>query len=101
MVDDIHIFTVTVTSDGQPVFDIPVNLNVISGPNAGTTDSHPTEINGEALFVYFSDGRTGTDSILAFVEGVTTCTATKVWAKFVNERPLAFCADVLTDVLLK
>ena len=97
MVDDIHFFTVTVTSDGMPAADAPVTFEVISGPNTGATDSTPTDVNGDASFVYFSDGRTGTDTILAFVEGVTTCTATKVWAKFVNERPVAFCHDVTTN----
>ena len=49
MAGDVHLFTITVTSDGQSVFNATVNFSVISGPNVGTTDSSPTDPNGEAV----------------------------------------------------
>ena len=97
---DILLFTATITQDGFPVESVNISYKVLSGPNISGTDSTTTDINGEAPFAYFSDGRTGKDTIQIISSVGTTCTATSVWVDFINEPPIAFCRDVITNASL-
>jgi hypothetical protein len=74
-----HSVTVTVTTNGLAVADVPVCFSV-TGVNPASGDA-TTDANGEAIFQYTGNAA-GTDSIeaIASVGGhSTTCTATKVW----------------------
>ena len=108
LVGSTHTVTATATStdaNGHPVRGpgVPVEFDVISGPNAGQT-SHPvntgtcspsdctTAANGQVSWTYTSNGTTGTDTIQACFperpvtmhrdgdEPRTCATATKTWA---------------------
>jgi hypothetical protein len=94
---DIHFFSVYVTQNGFPMSFVNVQFIVTSGPNSGETNSAETDFNGEAVFFYFSDGRNGKDTIVATTSLGTTCTATKVWVDYLNEPPVAFCRNVVTN----
>ncbi|MEW6207050.1 MAG: DUF4394 domain-containing protein [Acidobacteriota bacterium] len=56
---------VTVLSNSQPVVNAPVNFRVFEGPNTGQTGTANTNAQGEANFVYRSNGQKGIDSIIA------------------------------------
>ena len=79
-----HTVTATVAGTGNPVPDLTITFNVVSGPNAGATDSDMTDSNGQAVFTYTSNGSPGTDEITASFlneQGVevTSNTVTKIW----------------------
>jgi hypothetical protein len=60
-----HTVKATVLSNSQPVANAAVNFRVFSGPNAGQTQTVTTNAQGEATFVYQSNGQNGIDSIIA------------------------------------
>lgn len=60
-----HTATSTVLSNGQPAPNALVNFRINAGPNAGLTGTANTNANGEAVFVYQSNGQKGTDTIIA------------------------------------
>ena len=80
-----HTVTATLTDLlGNPITDMTVNFNVVSGPNAGDTGSDTTDTNGEATFNYTGDGGVGTDTIKAcfsYSDGTKVCSqpVTKEW----------------------
>ncbi len=55
----------TVLSNSQPVANAPIDFRVFEGPNTGQTGTANTNAQGEASFVYRSNGQKGTDSIIA------------------------------------
>jgi uncharacterized repeat protein (TIGR01451 family) len=77
-----HTVQALLTDDGEPVPGVGVTFSVLSGPNAGTTGSATTDVNGRAGFAYTGEAA-GTDEIRASVvlEGQTLVsnTATKSW----------------------
>ncbi|MBI3949178.1 MAG: HYR domain-containing protein [Acidobacteria bacterium] len=83
-----HSITVTVTNNGLPAAGVPVNVTIVSGPNAGPgplcfpDQVLTTNASGQATFTYTSNGLTGTDTIV-FCGSVGaspfSCTATKCW----------------------
>ncbi len=61
-----HTVTALVVNDlSQAVSGRVVDFQVISGPNAGTSNSGTTNANGEASFTYTGTGSVGTDAIVA------------------------------------
>lgn len=85
--NDEHAVTAVVAAgpDGG-VSGVPVGFDIVSGPNAGETDSVMTDSNGEATFTYTATqgvAGLGTDTIEAcFTDDLTNeaCdTATKQW----------------------
>jgi hypothetical protein len=79
-----HTVTATVAGTGNPVPDLNITFNVISGPNVGATGWNITGSNGQALFTYTSNGSPGTDTIAAsFLNEqnatVTSNTVSKTW----------------------
>ena len=79
-----HTVTATVSGTGDPVVGRSVTFNIVSGPNAGSTDSVTTNSNGQASFTYTSNGSPGTDTIEASFlnsQGVTVTSnrVTKTW----------------------
>ncbi|RIK69775.1 MAG: hypothetical protein DCC66_07710 [Planctomycetota bacterium] len=81
-VGDNHSVTVTVVRNGVLANGVTVNFLVTAGPNAGAAGVGVTNVIGEAVFNYTSNGLPGTDTIqaTALVSGVATvCTASKTW----------------------
>ncbi len=82
-----HMVTANVVDlAGNPLENILVTFEVLSGPNIGTKTEPPvmTDDNGDALFTYTSNGEVGLDVIQAsFVDDVTgntvVNTARKYW----------------------
>ena len=77
-----HTVTVTVLRNGVPAQAVNVDFNVTVGPNSGLAGLGVTGVNGEADWIYTSNGNDGTDEIRASgtVDGDPfECTATKVW----------------------
>jgi hypothetical protein len=77
-----HTVTVTVTQNGSPASGVAVNFNITSGPNTGASGTGTTDVNGQAMFTYTSNGTSGTDTIQAsgIISSVPfSCTATKTW----------------------
>jgi hypothetical protein len=62
-----HTLTATIqTTQQQPVPNVPVNLSILSGPNAGLVISPVvSDSAGKAVFSYASNGLPGTDVIVA------------------------------------
>lgn len=60
--DSRHTITATMKSHGLPMVGIPVNFEVIAGPNRGIVDSASTNVQGQASITYRGD-RLGTDTI--------------------------------------
>lgn len=56
---------VEAVAPNDPIAGVNVTFTVISGPNAGDSDSDVTDVNGEATFSYLGDGGTGVDRIQA------------------------------------
>ena len=62
--------TATFTNScGQPLSDVAVNMQILSGPNQGRTFSGTTDANGAATFSY-SSSLVGTDSLQATVTNI-------------------------------
>jgi len=83
-VGDSHTVTATITDGSEnPQSGIQVTFTVISGPNAGDSDTDTTDVSGQATFTYTGDGGPGTDVIQACFdyesESVCSTTVTKVW----------------------
>jgi hypothetical protein len=79
-----HTVTVTVTNSigGSPLSGVTVNFLVTMGPNAGANGTAMTDSNGQAMFMYMSNGTPGTDTIQASGTAnsvMFSCTATKTW----------------------
>lgn len=76
-----HSFKVTVTKDGVPQAAVPVDIVVLSGPNAGASGTITTGPDGSLQANYTSNGTAGTDVIRAsgMLETPFSCTATKTW----------------------
>ena len=77
-----HTVTVTVTDGTSPLPGVTVEVEVLTGPNAGDGGQATTDVNGEATFNYVGDGGVGADTIQASGthEGIVfSCTATKTW----------------------
>lgn len=64
-IGQMHTVTAFVTNSGTPVPLISVTFEVISGPNAGTTGSGITDVNGVTSFSYIANGGIGMDVISA------------------------------------
>jgi Bacterial Ig-like domain (group 1)./Protein of unknown function (DUF3494). len=61
-----HTVTATLqTTGGQPIADRQVRFSILTGPNAGLTDTANTSSDGRANFSYTSNGETGIDTIRA------------------------------------
>ncbi len=60
-----HTVKAFISSNSQPAFDASASFRIVSGPNAGLTGTANTNANGEAAFVYRSNGQAGIDSIIA------------------------------------
>ncbi|MEX0800626.1 MAG: hypothetical protein WD379_05360 [Dehalococcoidia bacterium] len=58
-----HTVTALVTDNGTPAADWEVEFDVLTGPNAGDSDSGFTDVNGELGFTYTGDGGVGQDEI--------------------------------------
>jgi cysteine-rich repeat protein len=66
LLGELHTLTATVKDSlNNPVQDIDVNFDVVSGPNGGVGGIDSTDVNGEAVFSYVGDGGVGVDRILA------------------------------------
>jgi hypothetical protein len=73
---------------GHPEGGKQVTMRVISGPNAGLTETHTTGSSGVTTFDYTSDA-VGTDTIEATVEGeahttLTSNSVTHTWSPYVK-----------------
>jgi hypothetical protein len=103
MPDATHTVTALVTADSYgPVSGVPIQFEVISGPNMGMTGSGVTDANGEAPFTYgpgstVSPADLGTDTIQASftnMDGTVvygSATATKEWVD--TTPPVAACVE--------
>lgn len=66
------------TAGGQPVADTSIVFLVTSGPNAGTTATVSTDLDGQATFTYFGLIR-GTDAVQASVGAVVSAPVQVIW----------------------
>lgn len=102
LVGEDHTVTATVTDNGVPQGGVDVTFTVISGPNAGETDTVGTDVNGIATFTYTGDGGVGTDLIQACftLETDLICSniVQKEWTEEIIEvTPLFASNPLLTD----
>ncbi len=71
-----------VSQAGSPIPGTTIDLDVISGPNAGTSTSGVTNANGDVQWTYTSNGTPGTDEIQASIGGgIFSNIITKVWVE--------------------
>lgn len=76
-----HTVTATVVDgSGAPMPGVQVTFTVVSGPNAGQTDSSLTNSSGIATWTYTGSGGPGTDLIRACIpSGACSTLVEKVW----------------------
>lgn len=84
-----------VDQDGNPVIGTVVTFTVVSGPNAGQTDTATTDTNGEASFTYTGSGGVGTDEVVAtFTDSSgNTMSSNPVQKEWTNRPPVALCQN--------
>jgi hypothetical protein len=96
-----HTLTATATDTaGFPVDTLRVSFYVFAGPNVGTGGTRVTDVNGEAVFMYFDGGGAGVDSIRALTVAPITGDTLYAYAvkRWVSPPPLQFDLDPSYDV---
>ncbi|MEJ2604646.1 MAG: Ig-like domain-containing protein [Gammaproteobacteria bacterium] len=68
-----------VSANDTPIPGTTIEIDVISGPNAGLSGSGVTDANGEVSYTYTSNGTPGTDNIQAFIGNLASNVVEKIW----------------------
>jgi hypothetical protein len=99
-VGSLHSVTLQVTTNGTGAGGVSVDFDVISGPNAGLSQTSTTSGSGSTIFSYTSNGTEGTDIIRASgtINGTNfSCLATQRWVA-VSTAPTVQCpGNIVTN----
>jgi uncharacterized repeat protein (TIGR01451 family) len=96
-----HTVTATVTRNAVAQSGVPVNFQVLTGPNTGTNGTVQTNASGVAAFSYTGSATPGTDSIRASAideeTSVFSNTVTKTWTAVSSPLVLALTPATATN----
>ena len=67
------------SSTQTPIPGTTINIDVVSGPNAGDSFQGFSDANGEVKVSYVGDGGPGTDTIQASIGALLSNTVDKIW----------------------